>query len=75
MIHTHKLELPLSRTNFHGPRGVRAIEVLLYSLISKNTVRALISCFSLHFTFQLLLSQTTDTWKYIFWDKKIYFEI
>ena len=24
------LELPLSRTNFHGPKGVRAIEVRLY---------------------------------------------
>ena len=26
----HWLELPLSRTNFHGPKGVRAIEVRLY---------------------------------------------
>ena len=26
MINTHKLELPLSRTNFHGPKDVRAIE-------------------------------------------------
>ena len=25
-----RLELPLSRTNFHGPKGVRAIEVRLY---------------------------------------------
>ena len=24
------LELPLSRTNFHSPKGVRAIEVRLY---------------------------------------------
>ena len=24
------LEIPLSRTNFHGPKGVRAIEVRLY---------------------------------------------
>ena len=31
MINTHKLELPLARTNFHDPKGVRAIEVLLYS--------------------------------------------
>ena len=30
MINTHYIELPLSRTNFHGPKGVRAIEVLLY---------------------------------------------
>ena len=30
MINTHYLELPLSRTYFYGPKGVRAIEVLLY---------------------------------------------
>ena len=30
MINTHKLELPLSRTYFHGSKGVRAIEVLQY---------------------------------------------
>ena len=30
MINTHWLELPLSRTYFHGSIGVRAIEVLLY---------------------------------------------
>ena len=30
MINTHLLELSLSRTNFYGPKGVRAIEVLLY---------------------------------------------
>ena len=30
MINTHLLELSLSRTNFHGSKGVRAIEVLLY---------------------------------------------
>ena len=30
MINTDKLELPLSRTYFHGTKGVRAIEVLLY---------------------------------------------
>ena len=32
MINTHTLELPMSGTNFHGPKGVRAIEVRLYSL-------------------------------------------
>ena len=32
IINPHWLKLPLSRTNFHGPRGVRAIEVLLYLL-------------------------------------------
>ena len=30
MINTHYLKLPLSRTSFHGPKGVRVIEVLLY---------------------------------------------
>ena len=29
-INPHWLELPLSRTNFYGPKGVRAIEVRLY---------------------------------------------
>ena len=31
MMNPHWLELPLSRTNFHGPKGVRAIEVRLYN--------------------------------------------
>ena len=30
MINPHWLEVRLSRTNFHSPKGVRAIEVLLY---------------------------------------------
>ena len=30
MINTHLLELPLSRTYFHGSKCVRAIEVVLY---------------------------------------------
>ena len=30
MINSCWLELPLSRINFHGPKGVRAIEVRLY---------------------------------------------
>ena len=29
-INPHSLELPLSRTNFYGPKGVRATEVRLY---------------------------------------------
>ena len=33
MINTLYLKLALSRTNLHGPKGVRAIEVLLYSVI------------------------------------------
>ena len=32
IINPHWLQLPLSRTNFHGPKGVRAIEVRLYIL-------------------------------------------
>ena len=32
MINSQKLELPLSRTYFHGPKGVQAIEILLYML-------------------------------------------
>ena len=35
MINTHKLELPLSRTYFHGSKGVRAIEIRLYYKIEK----------------------------------------
>ena len=27
IINPHWLELPLSQTNFHGPKGVQAIEV------------------------------------------------
>ena len=30
MINPQWLELPMSRTNFHGPKDVRAIEVWLY---------------------------------------------
>ena len=30
MINYHKLEISLSRTYFHGSKGVQAIEVLLY---------------------------------------------
>ena len=48
VINPHWLELPLSRTNFHGPKGVRAYEVLLYcvfsleSLLIDGTMRGLI---------------------------------
>ena len=31
MIKSHWLQLPISRTNFHGPKDVRAIEVWLYT--------------------------------------------
>ena len=33
MINPQWLELPVSRTNFHGPKDVRAIEVRLYLLL------------------------------------------
>ena len=33
MINPQWLELPMSRTNFHGPKDVRAIEVRPYMLI------------------------------------------
>ena len=32
MINIHWLKLPMARTIFHGPKGVRAIEVRLYLL-------------------------------------------
>ena len=32
------LELPLTRTNFHGPKPVRATEALLYSIHHFNLV-------------------------------------
>ena len=43
-----------------------------YSLLSKNTVY---TTFLFLYTFQLLLSKTTDISKEIFWFQKIYFEI
>ena len=30
MVNPHWLELPISRTNFHSPKDVRAVEVRLY---------------------------------------------
>ena len=33
IMNPHWLELPMSRTNFHGPKGVRAIEVRLYCTV------------------------------------------
>ena len=36
MINTHLLELPLPRTSFHGLKGVRPIEILLYIAIKHN---------------------------------------
>ena len=42
-ISPHLLELPMSRTGFHGPIGVRAIEVRLYITNSFQSVSALLS--------------------------------
>ena len=36
MIKSHLLELPISRTNFHGPKDVRAIEDLPYIFVEKE---------------------------------------
>ena len=36
MINPQWLELPISRTNFHGPKDVRAIEVRLYIVYDKE---------------------------------------
>ena len=35
MINPQWLELPVSRTNFHGPKDVQATEVRLYFIIVK----------------------------------------
>ena len=37
MINPQWLELPMSRTNFHGPKDVQAIEVRLYTARPLNT--------------------------------------
>ena len=59
IINPHLLEQPLSRTNFHGPKGVRAIEVLLYHTVTvfnmgwiDKTIRGKQLC---HFYFCTLL--------------------
>ena len=36
MINPQWLELPMFRTNFHGPKDVRAIEIRLYSNLILN---------------------------------------
>ena len=36
MINPQWLELPMSRTNFLGPKDVRAIEVRLYSRVAAS---------------------------------------
>ena len=46
MINPQWLELPMSRTNFHGPKDVRAIEVRLFTTAgvtaAKNAPRTLL---------------------------------
>ena len=39
MINPQWLELPLSKTHFHGPKDVRAIEVLLHGNKISQTYR------------------------------------
>ena len=39
MINPQWLELPMSRTNFHGPKDVRASEVRLYMVIQMRPMR------------------------------------
>ena len=43
MINPQWPELPMSRTNFHGPKDVRAIEVRLY-FADTNVAEVLLSC-------------------------------
>ena len=51
MINPYWLEHPISRTNFHGPKAVRAIEVRLYFksnialvlLLASETLTVLVS--------------------------------
>ena len=44
MINLHWLELPIARTIFHGPKGVRAIEVRLYLYIPGKATLLKIAC-------------------------------
>ena len=45
MINLRWLKLPMARTLFHGPKGVRAIEVRLYPLYASYGIGMI----SLHF--------------------------
>ena len=67
IINPHWLELPLFRTNFHGPKGVQAIEVLLY--IKKNSLDNIPTFIFNSFYQKLLISHNK------FSETKIYFEI
>ena len=50
MINPQWLELPISRTNFHGPKDIRAIKVRLYN---RNIAR----CFDSYHSFYLYLQK------------------
>ena len=45
MINLHWLELPVARTIFHGPKGVRVIEVRLYLACFQCSDRSYLSSF------------------------------
>ena len=47
MINTHWLGLPLSQTNFHSPKGIRAYEVLLYVLANSEVSNKSVNPYSL----------------------------
>ena len=62
MINTYKLELPLSRKYFHGSKGVRAIEVLLYVIFIQSWKfdTAYMKCFTI--TYPCLVNIDTQVW-------------
>ena len=51
MINPQWLELPMSRTNFLGPRDVRAIEVQLYNILTPPLLNVTIS----HYSYQSVM--------------------
>ena len=79
MINPQWLELPLSRINFHGPKDVRAIEVLLYleSYLSYFSTKTNVVCTHEKCLLEALLMSTHNIFlgeiqKYIntFWLEK-----
>ena len=57
MINPQCLELPMSRTNFHGPKDVRAIEVRLYN--TKQILEP--SSLNNSFKYKITTTKTTTT--------------
>ena len=51
MINLQCLELPISRTNFHGPKDVRAIELYAVKDVEKNSILPLstVDCEAVYF--------------------------